>query len=111
QGEPPNPGMPRPSFDLAHARLLLVNVPEPMGVINEMTRIVRPGGWVALEEVDWLSWVCEPMHPAWKRLLEINAEIWGKRGMDVYVGRKLPRMLMQAGVAHTGAQIYRPGGT
>jgi ubiquinone/menaquinone biosynthesis C-methylase UbiE len=108
QGDAHDTGMPTSSFDLAHSRLLLVNVPDPMGVIGEMTRIVRPGGWVALEEVDWLSWVCEPMHPAWKRLLEINAEIWGKRGMDVYVGRKLPRMLMQAGLTDVESKIHVP---
>jgi ubiquinone/menaquinone biosynthesis C-methylase UbiE len=108
QGDAHDTGMPTSSFDLAHARLLLVNVPEPMGVINEMKRIVRPGGWVALEEVDWLSWVCDPIHPAWARLLEINAEIWGKRGMDVYVGRKLPRMLMRAGLTDVRSNIHVP---
>ena len=108
QGEAHDTGMPTSSFDLAHARLLLVNVPDPMGVVAEMARIARPGGWVALEEVDWLSWVCEPMHPAWARLLQINAEIWGKRGMDVFIGRKLPRMLIQAGLTDVQSKIHVP---
>jgi ubiquinone/menaquinone biosynthesis C-methylase UbiE len=108
QGDAHNTEMPTSSFDLAHARLLLVNVPSPMGVVSEMARIVKPGRWVALEEVDWLSWVCEPMHPAWARLLEINTEIWGKRGMDVFVGRKLPRMLMQAGLTDVQSKIHLP---
>jgi hypothetical protein len=79
-----------------------------MGVVAEMTRIVRPGGWVALEEIDWLSWVCEPMHPAWARLLKINIEIWSKRGMDVFIGRKLPRMLMHAGLTDVQSRIHLP---
>jgi ubiquinone/menaquinone biosynthesis C-methylase UbiE len=108
QGDAHNTEMPESSFDLAHARLLLVNVPNPMGVVAEMTRIVRPGGWVALEEIDWLSWVCEPMHPAWARLLKINIEIWSKRGMDVFIGRKLPRMLMHAGLTDVQSRIHLP---
>ena len=108
QGDAHDTGLPASSFDLAHSRLLLVNVPNPMGVVAEMARITRPGGWVALEEVDWVSWVCEPMHPAWNRLLNINAEIWGKRGMDVFVGRKLPRLLTQAGLTDVHCKVHTP---
>jgi ubiquinone/menaquinone biosynthesis C-methylase UbiE len=98
QGDARNTGMPPSSFDLAHARLLLVNLPEPEEVVAEMANLVRPGGWVALEEVDWISWVCDPIHPAWTRLLEINTDIWRKRGMDVNIGRRLPRLLTEAGL-------------
>jgi ubiquinone/menaquinone biosynthesis C-methylase UbiE len=98
QGDARQTGMPASSFDLAHARLLLVNVPEPESVVAELARIARPGGWVASEEVDWISWVCDPIHPAWTRLIDINADIWRKRGMDVNVGRRLPRMLKNAGL-------------
>jgi len=98
QGDARHTGLPASSFDLAHARLLLVNVPEPEGVVSELARIVRPGGWVASEEVDWISWVCDPIHPAWTKLIEINADIWRKRGMDVNIGRRLPRMLKEAGL-------------
>jgi ubiquinone/menaquinone biosynthesis C-methylase UbiE len=108
QGDAHDTGLPSSSFDLAHSRLLLVNVPDPMGVVAEMARITRPGGWVALEEVDWVSWVCEPMHPAWNRLLSINAEIWGKRGMDVFVGRRLPRLLTHAGLTDVQCKVHTP---
>ena len=108
QGDAHDTGLPTSSFDLAHSRLLLVKRPDPSGVVREMTRITRPGGWVALEEVDWVSWVCEPMHPAWARLLRINTEIWGKRGMDVFIGRKLPRLLTQAGLTDVQCKIHTP---
>jgi ubiquinone/menaquinone biosynthesis C-methylase UbiE len=98
QGDARQTGLPDSSFDLSHARLLLVNVPEPEGVVAELARITRPGGWVASEEVDWISWVCAPMHHAWTRLVDINADIWRKRGMDVNIGRRLPRLLKDAGL-------------
>jgi ubiquinone/menaquinone biosynthesis C-methylase UbiE len=108
QGDARKTGMPASSFDLAHARLLLVNVPQPEDIVAEMVNIVRPGGWVALEEVDWISWVCDPIHPAWTRLLEINAEIWRKRGMDVNIGRRLPRLLKEAGLVDVQCQSHVP---
>jgi ubiquinone/menaquinone biosynthesis C-methylase UbiE len=47
-------GMPPASFDVAHARTVLVNVPDPKAVLAEMMRLVRPGGWVASLEPDEL---------------------------------------------------------
>ena len=45
--------LPRASFDLVHARLVLVNVPEPERVVEEMIALARPGGVVASHEADW----------------------------------------------------------
>jgi SAM-dependent methyltransferase len=39
-------GLDAGSFDLVHARALLVTVPEPAEVLAEIFRLVRPGGWV-----------------------------------------------------------------
>jgi SAM-dependent methyltransferase len=108
EGDARHTGLPPSSFDLAHARLLLVNVPDPEEVVAEMVNIARPGGWVALEEVDWISWICDPIHPAWTRLLEINAAIWRARGMDVNIGRRLPRMLQQTGLTDIRCKTHTP---
>lgn len=45
-------GLDAESFDLAHARLVLVNLTSPHPVVAEMARVVRPGGWVAVQDVD-----------------------------------------------------------
>lgn len=95
-------GLAPESFDLAHARLVLVNVPEPERVVAEMTTLVRPGGAVALQDVDWISWVCEPPHPAWDRMRAAVERSWTDRGCDVYVGRRLPTLLRDAGLVDVG---------
>ncbi len=64
-------GLPSDSFDLVHARTLLVTVPEPETVLAEMVRLARPGGWVAGLEPDTEYSLCYPAHPAWERLCEI----------------------------------------
>jgi SAM-dependent methyltransferase len=106
-------GLPRGAFDLAHARLLLVNVPQPERVVAEMAALVRPGGVVATQEVDWISWTCEPPHPAWDRLLRANEAVWNGRGMDVRIGRRLPSLLRAAGLVDVEftvhARAWRPG--
>ena len=39
-------------FDLVHARLVLVHVPERRSALLTMISAVRPGGWLFLEEAD-----------------------------------------------------------
>jgi SAM-dependent methyltransferase len=96
----------RASFDLAHARLLLVNVPDPEAVLAEMAALVRPGGIVAVQEVDWISWACEPPHPAWDRLLAANEAVWNRRGLDVRIGRRLPGLLHATGLVDVGFKVH-----
>jgi ubiquinone/menaquinone biosynthesis C-methylase UbiE len=56
-------GLPSGSFDLVHARTLLVTVPEPAEVIAEMVRLARPGGWIAGLEPDAEYSLCYPLTP------------------------------------------------
>jgi SAM-dependent methyltransferase len=98
----------RASFDFAHARLLLVNVPAPERVVTELAALVRPGGVVALQELDWVSWVCQPPHPAWDRLRDALRDLRVRRGLDVYMGRRLPGLLRGAGLSDVGFRTVCP---
>jgi SAM-dependent methyltransferase len=103
-------GLPTGEYDLVHERLLLVNVPRPDAVVDEMVRLTRPGGWVAVQDVDWVSWTCVPAHPDWDRLLEAAACAWSG---DVRVGRRLPALLRGAGLVDVDvavhARVHRQG--
>ncbi|MGD9527993.1 methyltransferase domain-containing protein [Pseudonocardia sp.] len=103
-------GLPSAAFDHVHERLVLVNVPDPAAVVAEMARLARPGGTVAVQDVDWISWTCVPGHPDWDLLLDATAGAWSG---DVRIGRRLPQLLRDAGLvdvevaAHT--RVFRPG--
>jgi SAM-dependent methyltransferase len=113
EGDAGTPGLPRGSFDLAHARLLLVVVPNPAAVLAQIVALVRPGGMVAVQEVDHISWCCEPPHPAWDRLLAVWRAQYCEGGRDVYIGRRLQGLLHAAGVTDVGVraftQVYQAG--
>jgi ubiquinone/menaquinone biosynthesis C-methylase UbiE len=68
QGDALSSGLDRESFDLVHERLVLVNVPERRELLAEMASLAAPGGVVALEDIDNLSWVCEPAHESWTQV-------------------------------------------
>jgi SAM-dependent methyltransferase len=92
-------GLPSGSFDLVHTRTLLVNVPEPAGVVTEMVRLARPGGRVASLEPDCEYELCYPSHPAITRIREIFPVVFGRNGADPHIGRRVPELFRQAGLA------------
>jgi SAM-dependent methyltransferase len=98
QGDAKKTNLPRASFDVVFTRLVLVNVPEPERVVDEMVALVRPGGVVASHEADYLPHLCDPPSPAWDRLFEIYQAYSRANGVDLFVGRKTHRMLRAAGL-------------
>ena len=106
-------GLPASSFDLATARLVLVNVPRPEEVVAEMVALVRPGGVVAFHEADWTPHVCDPPLPAWNRLFDVLVAYSTLNGIDLFVGRRVPRMLRDAGLVDVRVNplihVYPPG--
>jgi SAM-dependent methyltransferase len=112
QGDAHRTDFPPASFDLVHARTLLINIPDPAAAVAEMVRLARPGGWVAVLEPDGVS-VCYPPLPAWDRLIEIFLSAQRVDGADSFIGRRLPELFRQAGLADIGvaamADIYPAG--
>ena len=90
-------GLPHGSFDGAHMRLVLVNVPEPERMVREMVSLVRPGGWVASFEADYLPYCCDPPLEAWTRLLEAYSGYARTQGIDLSVGRRTHSLFRDAG--------------
>jgi SAM-dependent methyltransferase len=94
EGDAYDTGLPRASFDGAHMRLVLVNVPKPELIVKEMVSLVRPGGWVASFEADYSAHICDPPSPAWTRLLEAYTAYSAAQG----IGRRTHRLFRDAGV-------------
>jgi SAM-dependent methyltransferase len=91
-------GLPRGAFDLATARLVLANIPRPEEVVAEMVALVRPRGVIAFHEVHWTAQPYDPPLPAWDRLSEALFDYAAKNGIDLAVGKRVPRMLREAGL-------------
>ncbi|HEV2028060.1 MAG TPA: methyltransferase domain-containing protein [Candidatus Dormibacteraeota bacterium] len=108
-----NSGLERESFDLVHERLVMVNVPEREPLLSEMLALTAPGGAIALEDIDNVSWLCHPEHASWTTLLDAFHTIHRAGGGDPFIGRRLPALLRSAGVldvqAHVQAELPEPG--
>lgn len=108
QGDARHTGLPRASFDLVHARLVLINLPRPMHapVLDEMFALAKPGGLVVLEEIDGASWSCEPSHDAWEKLYGAFLEVWRRSDLDARVGRRLPHLAQRLGLTDVKTKAH-----
>jgi SAM-dependent methyltransferase len=98
-------GLDRNSFDLVHERLVLINVSAREAFLAEMLSLLRPGGVVALEDVDNVSWLCQPAHPSWDILLNAFHAVFHAGGGDGFIGRRLPVLLHAAGVTNIRTRV------
>jgi SAM-dependent methyltransferase len=100
-----NTDLEKGSFDLVHERLVLINVSAREAFLTEMLSLLHPGGTVALEDVDNVSWLCQPPHPSWDILLNAFHTVFHAGGGDGFVGRRLPVLLRAANVQNIRTKV------
>jgi SAM-dependent methyltransferase len=107
--EPPAEG-----FDLVHARLVLVHVPDRERALRTMVKALRPGGRLLIEDADpaLQPLTCPDEHGPEQRLanrLRLGfRRLLADRGADLSYGRTLPRLLREAGLQRVEADAYFP---
>jgi SAM-dependent methyltransferase len=106
--------VPEGEFDLVHARLVLVHVPERDQALANMVAAVRPGGWVCLEDADPALQPLACLEETGPDQALANAlrrgfrTLLAGRGVDLAYGRTLPRRLREAGLVDVGADAAFP---
>jgi serine phosphatase RsbU (regulator of sigma subunit)/SAM-dependent methyltransferase len=85
------------TFDVAHARFLLEHVTDPLAVVRQMVRAVRPGGRIVLEDDDHMVLRLWPDPPGLLDLWRAYYLSYERQGKDPFVGRHLVNLLHQAG--------------
>lgn len=85
------------TFDIAHARFLLEHVPEPLEIVKNMVRAVRPGGRIVLEDDDHDVLRLWPEPPGLAAVWKGYMRTYDRAGNDPIVGRRLVQLLQQAG--------------
>jgi SAM-dependent methyltransferase len=94
------------SFDFVHQRWMRVSIPvaDWPGVVRQMVRVTRAGGFVELAEFRHLM---EPAGPATARLFELLHLLAARRGLDGtgVVPRSLTHYLRQAGATDVDAHV------
>jgi ubiquinone/menaquinone biosynthesis C-methylase UbiE len=98
RGDGRDTGLARDSFDLVTSRLVLVNVPRPEELVAEAVAIAKPGGVVAYHEAAWPVHTYDPPLEEWDRLYEIVQAYAHLNGIDLFIGRRVARLLREHGL-------------
>ena len=109
QDEPP-----AETFDLVHARLVLVHIANREKALQAMMRVLRPGGWLFVEDADpaLQPLICIDEYSAAQQLANKLRfgfrKLLAQRSADLSFGRKLPRLLRELGLKNVNADAFFP---
>ena len=108
---------PAETFDLVHARLVLVHLEDRAAALQVMIGALRPGGWLVLEDADpaLQPLACpderDPAEELANRLRTRIRTLMVERGADLAYGRTLPRLLRESDLLDVSAEAYFPIGS
>lgn len=109
-----NDDPPAGAFDLVHARLVLIHVPQRERALEHMVAALRPGGWLLVEDFDpaMQRFACPDAYGPEQRLANKVRDgfrsLLAERGADLEFARRLPRLLRDAGLVEVQADAYIP---
>ncbi|MEV4000725.1 methyltransferase domain-containing protein [Actinomadura sp. NPDC049753] len=105
---------PEGPFDLVHARLVLVHLADRDRALRTMIDSLRPGGVLLIEDADpgLQPLACPDEHGPDERLANAVRRgfraLLAERGADLAYGRRLPRLLRDAGLDDVRADAFFP---
>lgn len=101
--------IPSSAYELIHARLVLIHLPQRDDIINRLVQALVPEGWLVLEEFDPILPPCpDPTteeQRAFNRVQDAFGELLTRHGADTRTyPRTLPWRLQRAGLVQTHAE-------
>jgi SAM-dependent methyltransferase len=90
--------LPAGSFNLVHSRFQIAPLGRADEQITVYSRLVRPGGWIVIEDPDMASWRVNPDAPAVRRLVELIEEGFRAAGGNFNAGRELLSLFRKLGI-------------
>jgi SAM-dependent methyltransferase len=111
-GDLADPPVPNASQDALVSRFVFQHLPDPLGVATRLRRLLRPGGLLAVIEVDAGLWgTAEPdLRSGYQEAYRAMAADQAGDGGDRFIARRLPGLLEEAGYRDILVRPYAYGG-
>jgi 2-polyprenyl-3-methyl-5-hydroxy-6-metoxy-1,4-benzoquinol methylase len=90
--------LPDDSFDVVHAHQVLQHLTDPVAALREMARVCRPGGLVAVRDVDYAATTWFPEDDGLVRWLDLYHRVARRNDAEPDAGRRLRAWAHAAGL-------------
>jgi 2-polyprenyl-3-methyl-5-hydroxy-6-metoxy-1,4-benzoquinol methylase len=91
------------SFDVVHAHQVLQHLTDPVAALREMARVCRPGGVIAVRDVDYAATTWFPADTGLDRWLRLYSQVARRNGAEPDAGRRLLSWAHAAGLRNATA--------
>ena len=91
------------TFDVTHAHQVLQHVGDPVHALQEMARVTKPGGLVAVRESDYAGFCWYPMVPELDAWMDLYQSAARANGGEPDAGRRLLSWTRAAGLEDVSA--------
>jgi SAM-dependent methyltransferase len=99
--------LPSGFFDLIHARLVLLHLPQRQAVLERLIEALKPGGWLVIEDLDCSNLDANPdvdLAPDTPATIGALQAVLTARGCDLLYGRRIPWLLRAQGLQDVEAE-------
>jgi len=98
-------------YDFIYVRFVLTHLRDPAAALSRFYGQLKPGGMLAVEDIDFGGHVCYPPSAAYDRYVELYSQTARARECDPCIGPRLPSLLQSAGFSDVSVGIVQPSGT
>jgi SAM-dependent methyltransferase len=98
-------------FDAAVGRFILMFLPDPLGALRGLSKLVRPGGVLAFQEPTWVPLLAmgSPL-PLWSMTLAAIHQTFVRSGVNPEMGPELFHLFQRAGLPAPAMKMEIPLG-
>jgi len=84
--------------DVVHLRLTLVHIPNASDVLRRLTKLIKPGGWLLVEDIDHKIYSDKSGDVIHAGVVEALNDYLRPKGTDPQIGAKLESVLIETGL-------------
>ncbi|HJZ81452.1 MAG TPA: methyltransferase domain-containing protein [Pyrinomonadaceae bacterium] len=95
-------------YDLVYVRFVLTHLSDPASVVQSIHELLKPGGPVIIEDIDFSGHFVYPESPAFNRYHELYCAVVQRRGGNPNIGPQLPLLLKQNGFDEIKVSVVQP---
>jgi ubiquinone/menaquinone biosynthesis C-methylase UbiE len=96
------------SYDLAYGRFILSHLADRAAMLARLFEVVRPGGTLVLEDIDFSGSYCWPANEGYAAYCRLYESVIRRRGGDANAGGQLYGLCRDAGFEEVQVRIVQP---